>query len=91
MHCHEKWEYNDARHVQKLTGTVCLCERCHGVKHYGFSAVQGRGDEMRHHLAVVNGWDTRKTVAYLQACFGVWAQRCLHEWTVDMSWLEANK
>ena len=33
LEAHEIWEYDDAAYVQKLSGLIALCSRCHGVKH----------------------------------------------------------
>jgi len=35
VHCHEQWTYNDRKHLQILTGLICLCVDCHNIKHWG--------------------------------------------------------
>jgi hypothetical protein len=32
VECHERWQYDDATHVQTLTGLIALCPECHRVK-----------------------------------------------------------
>ncbi len=56
LECHEMWEYDDERRIQRLSGLVALCHRCHEVKHLGLAGVRGRGKQAMEHLARVNGW-----------------------------------
>ena len=37
LECHEWWEYDDRRRVQRLAGFMALCPLCHAVKHMGRS------------------------------------------------------
>jgi hypothetical protein len=37
MHCHEVWKFDDRSKIQHLAGCLCLCVRCHDVKHFGRS------------------------------------------------------
>jgi hypothetical protein len=37
LHCHERWEFDDKRKIQRLVRLECCCELCHDVHHYGRS------------------------------------------------------
>jgi 5-methylcytosine-specific restriction endonuclease McrA len=39
LNCHEIWEYDDQKHIQKLIGFIALCDMCHHVKHIGKARV----------------------------------------------------
>lgn len=39
LHCHEVWEFDDVRRIQKLIRLECCCEFCHYVHHFGRSFV----------------------------------------------------
>lgn len=87
VECHEVWEYDDQRHIQRLRGLVALCPSCHEVKHIGYASTVGRAGQARAHLARVNGWSMESVDLYLEAQFEQWSRRSQHEWTLDISWL----
>jgi 5-methylcytosine-specific restriction endonuclease McrA len=87
VECHEVWRYNDGSRMQALVRMVALCPACHQVKHIGFANVQGKGAQARAHLARVNGWKPEQADAYIAEAFGVWAQRSLGPWTLDLEGL----
>lgn len=33
LNCHEIWDYDDEKHIQRLAGFTALCNMCHAVKH----------------------------------------------------------
>jgi hypothetical protein len=37
LHCHEVWEFDDRKGIQRLVKLECACELCHDVHHYGRS------------------------------------------------------
>jgi hypothetical protein len=88
VECHEVFEYDDARHVQRLACLIALCPACHEVKHMGFAGVRGRGRTALAHLARVNKWSLSDARLYVEACFEQWHRRSCHEWTLDLSYLE---
>ena len=87
VECHEVWEYDDERHVQRLAGLMVLCPACHEAKHIGYAATVGRAGQARAHLARVNGWTMEMVELYLEAQFEQWSRRSQHEWSLDISWL----
>jgi len=38
LHCHECWNFDDKKNIQRLASFQCLCELCHDVKHFGRSS-----------------------------------------------------
>ena len=90
VECHEIWEFNDEKKTQTLKGLISLCPRCHEVKHIGLAGKRGRSKEARSQLAKVNGWSTDQAQDYINESFGVWSERSMHEWALDISWVEKN-
>jgi hypothetical protein len=88
VECHEVFEYDDARHIQRLARLLALCPACHEVKHMGFAGVRGKGRAALAHLAKVNKWSHADARLYVEACFEQWHRRSCHEWTLDLSYLE---
>lgn len=88
VECHEQWMYNDKNHVQTLIGVTALCPPCHEVKHIGRAITIGNGDRAFRHLCKVNGWTLAQAVAHVAAAMVVWGKRSLHQWTLDLSWLQ---
>lgn len=38
VECHEVWDYDDDRKIQRLERRVALCPACHEVKHAGLAS-----------------------------------------------------
>jgi hypothetical protein len=90
VECHEVWDYNDETHVQTLVRLITLCPPCHEVKHFGLAQVRGYEERAFNHLMRVNNWPPHKGLAHLEEAFAQWHRRSQHDWTLDLSWLEAN-
>ena len=90
LECHEVWEYDDERRVQRLLGLMALCHRCHEVKHIGLAGVRGRREQAIRHLARLNGWSREDAELYVEAAFELWHRRSLHEWKLDITWLRRH-
>ena len=89
VECHEKWEYDDKRHIAKLVGLYGLCPACHECKHIGLAQVRGRLRQAQAHLATVNGISEQEAARMIRDAFRVWKDRSAHEWTVDIEWANA--
>jgi hypothetical protein len=87
VECHERWEYDDDRHIQTLVGLIALCPRCHEAKHIGLASQRGRLVYALSHLAEVNGWTAEDAGLYVEWAFELWSIRSQHPWMVDVSWL----
>lgn len=88
VECHEIWQYDDKKNVQKLAGLIALCPECHLVKHFGFSQIQGHAELSAEHLAKVNGWTKKQAEKHIESSFERWEERSQRRWDQDLSWLK---
>ena len=87
VECHEIWEYDDQNYIQKLSGMIALCPKCHMVKHIGLASIKGNLDVAIAHLKKVNKISKKEAEQYIAKCFDLWSKRSLHSWSVDLSYL----
>ena len=85
LECHEIWEYDDEKHIQKLVGLIALCSPCHLVKHMGFARIKGKEEAAIQQLMLVNDWTREEANKYIEEAFRVYAERSKQEWKQDMS------
>jgi len=89
--CHEIWEYDDVKKVQRLVGLVALCTTCHKAKHLGrtlsVESAEVR-DRVLMKLMKMNEMSVDELEAYIIEVFKKYEERSRHKWTVDTSWLE---
>ena len=64
LECHEIWDYNEEKKVQKLVGLVSLCPKCHQVKHFGRTSAIGKQAEAFKHMEKVNNWNHKGIVCF---------------------------
>jgi hypothetical protein len=87
LECHELWQYDDIKHIQKLMGTIALCNLCHHVKHIGLAGIladEGKLDYdaiVRHFMKINNCTEVDFDRHYDQA-FDLWEKRSKHKWTI---------
>ena len=89
LNCHEIWEYDDKKHIQKLIGFIALCELCHHVKHIGLAKIlakQGKlnYEEVEKHFMRVNGCDMLTLTDHRARAFEQWEERSEHDWKIDL-------
>jgi hypothetical protein len=84
VECHEIWEYDDKKKVQKLKGLISLCPHCHMVKHFGRSTAIGQQDVVMKHLETVNGWNHKQAAKYLAEVFNTHNERSSCKWSLDI-------
>jgi len=90
LNCHEIWEYDGTKHIQKMAGFQAVCDLCHHVKHFGMAQVLAdRGyadliDTLIEHFKAVNGVEDREFDSHVKKAFRVWKQRSQHEWETDL-------
>ena len=89
LNCHEIWEYDDKKHIQKLKGFIALCDMCHHVKHIGLTGIlasEGKLDyeKVIEHFMKVNNCDRRTFEEHKKRAFDEWRKRSQHEWHVDL-------
>lgn len=88
VECHEVWQYDDHKLVQRLDRMVSLCPRCHEVKHVGHALKEGRGKQVVGWLASVNGIQPAQALAYVQHAFKIHEVRSMFEWNLDLRVLQ---
>lgn len=88
VECHERWEYNDARHIQKLVGLEALCPSCHEVRHIGRALSVGRGHLAIQHMSKVNQWTPEQVEAHIQQAMRQWNMRSRFVWKLNLEWLK---
>jgi len=89
LNCHEIWEYDDKRYVQKLMGFIALCDMCHHVKHIGLAGILAQRGELDYekiveHFMKVNNCDRRTFEEHREKAFKEWNRRSQHQWQVDL-------
>lgn len=88
VECHEIWEYDDKKLIQKLTGMIALCPNCHMVKHIGLAQIQNKSELALNHFMLINKLTKKQAVKYIEECFETWKSRSKKEWSIDISILE---
>lgn len=85
VECHEIWEYDDNKRIQKLMGLISLCPKCHQVKHFGRTSAIGKQAEAFKHLESVNEWNHKDCVDHLAQSMTEWLERSKYEWKLDIT------
>jgi hypothetical protein len=86
LECHEVWNFDNRRFIQKLVGLTTLCHRCHQVKHIGLARKMGYFMNAIRHMAKVNGISNRKAkrlVGYAE----VEVKKHREEYDLDLTYL----
>ncbi len=88
LSCHELWEYDDKKHIQKLNGFIALCDMCHFVKHLGLVGIlssEGKldADKIIKHFMKVNNCDKKTFEEHKKKAFDEWRKRSQYKWRVD--------
>lgn len=88
LNCHEVWEYDDVRHVQRLASFIALCDLCHRVKHLGLAgllAQRGKLDyqEVVRHYMKINTVSKEQFDIDRRDAFDLHKERSKHKWTTD--------
>ena len=89
LNCHEIWEFDDEKHVQKLIDFIPLCNRCHFVKHIGMAEIlasEGRLSYERivEHFMKINRCGRETFERHKREAFTKWSERSKYEWKIDL-------
>lgn len=87
VEAHEVWSYDDHRLIQRLERLICLCPRCHEVKHLGLALQSGHAKRAIAWLATVNGLAPAEALAYAQRAFQIHEIRSRFQWQLDIQLL----
>ena len=88
LEAHEKWEYDEDTHTQRLVDVVALCHSCHSVVHIGRTSLVGDIDKAEKWYMKVNECsyaDYRKDLA--RATEDHIRRNQIDEWNLDISYL----
>ena len=89
LEAHERWEYDEARGIQKLTDVVAVCKRCHTAIHIGRAQLVGKGEQAEDWYMKVNGCTYAEMRADLGKANEEQRRRNLvPEWKLDLSFLK---
>jgi len=88
VECHEIWEYDDEKHLQKLTGFIALCPYCHKVKHPGLASINGETPIVMAQLMKVNEMTEPDAQQALDEAFTKWRERSEHQWELDITYVQ---
>jgi hypothetical protein len=69
VECHEVWNFDLEKKVQRLKYLVCLCNACHKAKHFGHAYLSGSGHQALKHLMKVNSWSLEETLDYIDKVY----------------------
>jgi hypothetical protein len=89
VECHEIWEYKNIRHIQKLSGLIALCPKCHACKHIGLSQIRGIENDCIEHLMQVNLISRTQAQTLIAEAFVKWEKRSAHSWKIDISYIDS--
>lgn len=91
VECHEVWEYDDEKKIQKLVKLISLCPMCHKCKHLGRSLYVDRDETVIDHFLTVNKISLEEALDYFKAVFKVYRVRSEHKWSTDISVIECEE
>lgn len=99
MNCHEIWNFDDEKYIQKLVGFIALCNKCHDIKHWGRSvAMVHKGqylseylDLLTKHFLKVNKCSQEDFDAHKVEVGNKQQERNKHKYKVDFGILSPDK
>jgi hypothetical protein len=92
LEIHERWDYDEEKHIQILKRLVCLCNSCHNSTHIGKAqidekeGISPKGTAMRH-LMKVTGMNQNEFYKHKSKAFEIYHRRnrCCEKWQLDIS------
>lgn len=88
VECHEEWEYDESKGIQKLKSINSLCPDCHMVKHIGLAQIQGNFEKAIKHFMKINDMDFVSSMNYLQEVKEIWNKRNKQKWNLDLKYIK---
>ncbi len=87
--CHEVWEYDDQRSIQRLRRLQAVCRLCSLVQHIGQAGVVVAAGRVKRRELVsrfmnVNGVSRSVFKEHEERAFERWYERSASEWTQDL-------
>jgi len=92
LEAHERWEYDEEKHVQKLADVLAICRDCHSVIHISRAYLVGDGDRAMEHFIKVNRCTVSDFHLALAAANEEYLRRNkIEDWTTDISFIYTIK
>ena len=88
VECHEVWDFDEDKGIQKLVRLIALCPLCHQVKHFGRTELMGDADRAVMHLMHVNRWSRQDALKHIKEAAEAWERRSAMKWTLDVTHLQ---
>ncbi len=90
LNCHEVWEYDSKRSVQRLLGFQAICNMCHHVAHFGRAQILADEghldlDAVIAHFMKVNGVGRAEFDTHEAWAFKIWRERSRRQWKTDLA------
>lgn len=86
--CHEVWEYDDTKHIQKLKKCTMLCSLCHFATHPGVALYASKNSEIniniiKKHFQQINECEETIYDTYKKHTDTLTLYRSLKDWKID--------
>lgn len=92
LEAHEKWEYDEVNHIQRLTDILALCHDCHSVIHISRTYLVGGGERAMEHFMRVNGCTQSDFhLALARANEEYLRRNKIEDWVTDVSFINGIK
>jgi hypothetical protein len=90
LNCHEFWNYDEKRLIQKLMGFQAVCKMCHLVTHFGLTEILGAQGHLDveaviKHFMKVNRVNRAVFESHKTEAFRAWRERSMAKWRTDLS------
>ncbi|MQY20202.1 UvrD-helicase domain-containing protein [Nocardia macrotermitis] len=89
LEAHERWDYDNARAIQRLRRIILLCTDCHQTTHFGYAQITGNESHAFNHLMRVTGLSATEAQRHIADAFRLWERRSARDWTLDLSILSS--
>lgn len=84
IEAHERWQFDDDLHIQKLVRLIALCSDCHAVTHLGRTRKEGKENNAFRHLMKVTGMTEREAMIHINEANRVVTKRSKHKYSLDL-------
>jgi len=88
-HIHERWEYDEATHTQRLRRLILLCEACHTATHAERSNLSSQFDKAIPQLVTVRRCTLEEARHHVEAVSDLSRKQRETEWALDLKILSS--